>query len=79
MKFLVSRLSMDTWPNDPYDCNSRDGRISLTAAAGHVVGGLTYSINGGTTWSNSSIFNSLQEGDYSIKGKKRWCMCDQWR
>lgn len=53
--------------NDPFDCNSNDGRISMTASASYVVGSIQYSINGGNTWSNSSIFNGLTEGDYQIQ------------
>jgi gliding motility-associated-like protein len=53
--------------NDPFDCNSNDGRISMTASAPYIVGSIQYSIDGGNTWSNSSIFNSLSEGNYQIQ------------
>ncbi len=48
----------------PSDCNTNDGSISIQAANG--TGNFQYSIDGGSSWKSNGNFNNLQPGDYEI-------------
>jgi gliding motility-associated-like protein len=48
---------------DPTDCNIMDGEITITSSG---VGTYQYSIDGGTNWQTSSVFNNLNSGSYTI-------------
>ncbi|NRB52766.1 MAG: hypothetical protein HRU41_34215, partial [Saprospiraceae bacterium] len=50
--------------DQPSDCNTNDGSISIQAAYG--TGNFQYSIDGGSSWKNNGNFNNLQPGDYDI-------------
>ncbi|MEM6318896.1 MAG: gliding motility-associated C-terminal domain-containing protein [Bacteroidota bacterium] len=51
--------------SDPTDCGATDGRIEITAEGG--AADLIYSVNGGTTWQESSIFANLSGGIYNVR------------
>ncbi len=51
-------------PTNPTACGQNDGRISITATG---FGQLEYSIDGGNTWQNASVFNALSPGSYAIR------------
>ncbi|NJN77265.1 MAG: hypothetical protein HC803_02175, partial [Saprospiraceae bacterium] len=46
------------------DCGLADGTITITASG---TGSLQYSINGGTTWQASDVFDNLAAGTYQIR------------
>jgi uncharacterized repeat protein (TIGR01451 family) len=48
------------------DCGAADGQIVIFASGGNT-GVFEYSIDGGSTWSTSNIFNNLPEGFYPIR------------
>ncbi len=50
---------------DVSDCGLINGQITINATAGESA--LQYSINNGTNWSSSNIFNNLNQGNYQIK------------
>ena len=47
---------------DPSGCNTNDGTITITATGTN----LEYSIDGGTNFQTSNIFNGLNDGDFDI-------------
>ena len=47
------------------DCGLTDGTITVTASS--TQGTVEYSINGGTSWSQSGIFSALTAGTYQIR------------
>ena len=49
---------------DPTDCGVNDGTITIYAQGGTPP--LEYSIDGGSTWQSSNIFNNLAEGVFNI-------------
>jgi len=51
--------------DQPQDCTTPDGRIEITAEGG--AADLVYSIDAGTTWQESSIFENLTGGIYNIR------------
>ena len=50
---------------DPTDCGSANGTITISAVGGS--GSLEYSIDSGTTFQASNVFNSLSGGVYGIR------------
>ncbi len=50
--------------NNPSDCNSSDGDITINATGGN--GTISYSIDGGTTWEISNLFEDLASGTYDL-------------
>jgi len=48
-------------------CNGNDGTITITAGGGTPA--YAYSINGGTNYAATNIFNNLVSGNYNIKVK----------
>ncbi|MEZ5038438.1 MAG: T9SS type A sorting domain-containing protein [Saprospiraceae bacterium] len=48
----------------PSDCGTNDGSISISAANG--TGAFQFSIDGGNTWKNNGIFNNLAPGQFDI-------------
>ena len=63
---LVSQLS---------GCNTFDGSIQVLATGS---GNLTYSIDGGTTWQTSNIFNGLDAGNYDVWVQSDNGCIDNW-
>ena len=49
---------------DPTDCETSDGTITVTATDG--TGNYQYSIDNGTTWSDSNLFTGLAQGSYDV-------------
>jgi len=48
----------------PSDCGTDDGSISISAANG--TGSFQYSIDGGSSWKNNGTFNNLAPGQFEI-------------
>ena len=51
--------------SNPTDCELNDGRIEITAENGTTD--LIYSVNGGSTWQESSVFANLSGGIYNVR------------
>jgi uncharacterized repeat protein (TIGR01451 family) len=52
--------------NTVSDCGAADGQIVIFASGGST-GVFEYSIDGGSTWSTSNVFDNLPEGFYPIR------------
>ncbi|PHN02336.1 DUF7507 domain-containing protein [Flavilitoribacter nigricans] len=57
---------------DPVDCDSPTGRIEINASGANLL----YSINGGASFSTSSVFIGLEAGTYDIVVKSDDCETD---
>ena len=49
---------------NPTDCGVNDASITVTASSG--TGSFEYSVDGGTTWQTSNVFNNLSPSTYNI-------------
>ncbi len=57
---------------NPVTCLGSDGSITITAFG---AGTLEYSINGGTTYQVSNVFNGLGSGTYNIRVRQQGLTC----
>ena len=51
---------------NPTDCGINDGTITIVASTTQGSGGVLYSIDGKSTWSQSGLFTGLAAGTYDI-------------
>lgn len=69
---LDSPVFLPTNNIHPSDCGSSNGSIKINASG---AAALDYSIDGGKSWSTSSTFSGLAEGDYRIAVRYRNTQC----
>ena len=61
-------------PQDPTDCGTSDGILTITASGG--VGSLEYSSDNGSSWQSSNIFTGLEGGSYMLRVRNMDGTCE---